>query len=106
MDTSDLGITKTRSTPQDWANQARGDGRGASRHLSPFKCGPVAAVRCTSTSILAPELKFKGVFEAAARCFERAGDAARAQASRSRRAGVALQSLPLRLRLQDLQRES
>ena len=133
VDTSDLGITKTRSTPQDWANQV---GRGletlpvgaaklcAILDVSmPACCANLCAsvgtcqkgigsVQLTGGALCAmyqpihclnPQgynLLSKGVFEAAARCFERAGDAARAQASCSRREGVAaVATLPSPLRL-------
>lgn len=56
VDTHDLGITQTRSTPADWASQGY-------------------------------NLLEKGVFEAAARCFERAGDTARAQVGFVRQRG-------------------
>jgi hypothetical protein len=50
VDSKDLGVTKARSTPADWAAQGR-------------------------------KLLDQGIFEAAAKCYERAGDVARAQAS-------------------------
>ncbi|KAI3424745.1 hypothetical protein D9Q98_008134 [Chlorella vulgaris] len=48
VDSKDLGVTKARSTPADWAAQGR-------------------------------KLLDQGIFEAAAKCYERAGDVARAQ---------------------------